>query len=522
MKTIPNAGLSSFFFIAVLIVVSNACNSKRVIDFPPSDLTAAAIIPKPLEIVATKSSFPLDMYTAIEVDESNASLKGIAQYLAEKTLLKTGVEVPVGVTNTTKTRILIQLSSLSNDNPEAYELSIDGETIALRANTPEGAFRGVQTLRQLIPEASNNSLAENEIWVIPTGEIKDAPQYAYRSTMLDVSRHFFGAEYLKAYIDMIAYYKINTLHLHLSDDQGWRIEIKSWPKLTEIGGSTAVGGGAGGFYTQEQFKDIVAYASERYISIVPEIDMPGHTNAASVSYPFLNGNGKSLELYTGTEVGFSTFDTRKDTVYAFIDDVIRELSDISTGAFMHIGGDESDVTAEDDYIYFVNRVEDIVQKYGKRLIGWDEVANADLDATSVAHVWNSRENGNTAISKGMQVILSPANLAYLDMKYDTLTEIGYTWAGYIPVDTGYQWNPEDLYPVENVLGIEAPLWSETFDTSDGLEYLAFPRLVGYAELGWSTKENRNWEDYKRRLAEQSYFFKRMDINFYPSPLVDWK
>ncbi|MFZ9044684.1 MAG: beta-N-acetylhexosaminidase [Cyclobacteriaceae bacterium] len=512
----------AFFLLPFLLTCLFACESPRSIDFPRSDLTAAPLIPKPLMVTSTNSGFPLDKYTVIEVDETNPALVPIANYLAEKIGVKTGLDITVGASKNAKSRIAIALASTSIDNPEAYQMTIDNESIMLRANTPAGAFRGIQTIRQLIPETSNKALANNEIWVIPSGEIKDAPQYAFRSTMLDVSRHFFDAEYVKKYIDLIAYYKLNALHLHLSDDQGWRIEIKSWPKLTEVGGSSAVGGGPGGYYTQEEFKEIVSYANDRYLSIIPEIDMPGHTNAASVSYPFLNGNGKALDLYTGTDVGFSTFDTRKDTVYAFIDDVIREIAAISPSEFFHIGGDESHVTEKDDYHYFVSRLEKVVQKYGKRLIGWDEVVIADLDASSVAQVWNSQENGQTGVAKGMQLILSPAHLTYLDMKYDSLTEIGYDWAGYIPLDTGYRWNPEDLFPIENVLGIEAPLWSETFDTPGELEFLAFPRIVGYAELGWSTKENRNWEDYKVRLAEQSYYFRRTDVNFYRSPIIDWK
>jgi hexosaminidase len=311
--------------------------------------------------------------------------------------------------------------------------------------------------------------------------------------------------------------------LHLSDDQGWRIEIKSWPKLTEIGGSTEVGGESGGFYTQEDYKEIIRYAAERYMTIIPEIDMPGHTNAASVSYPFLNGNGKTPKLYEGMNVGFSTFDTHKDTVYAFIDDVVREISAITPGPYFHVGGDESHVTKKSDYIYFINKVEKIVQKHGKRMIGWDEVAIADVDATSISQWWASEENAKKAVDKGMKIIVSPAKKAYLDMEYDTLSKFGLHWAAYIPVDTAYIWTPEEYgIPLENILGVEAPLWSETISNIDELEYLAFPRIIGYSELSWSIKENRNWEDYKVRLADQAPFLDRMDVKYYPSALIDWK
>ena len=352
----------------------------------------------------------------------------------------------------------------------------------------------------------------------------DNPVFEYRGSMLDVARHFFNVDDIKKYIDLLAYYKYNVLHLHLSDDQGWRIEIKSWPKLTEIGGSTEVGGEAGGFYTQDEYKEIVNYAADYHMLIVPEIDMPGHTNAASVSYPFLNGNGKKVELYEGTHVGFSTFDTRKDTVYAFIDDVVREISDITPGPYFHMGGDESHVTSKKDYIYFVEKVEKIVQKYGKRMIGWDEVASANVDSTSISQFWSSKENADKAIKRGMKIIMSPAKKAYLDMQYDTLSKHGLHWAAYIPVDSAYIWNPEQYegVPMENILGIEAPLWSETISNIDELEYLAFPRAIGYSELGWTTKENRDWENFKVRLANQAPFLDRMNVKYYPSPIIDWK
>ena len=312
--------------------------------------------------------------------------------------------------------------------------------------------------------------------------------------------------------------------MHLSDDQGWRIEIKSWPKLTEIGGSTEVGGEAGGFFTQEDYKEIVAYAAKHYMTIIPEIDMPGHTNAASVSYPFLNGNGKTPKLYEGTRVGFSTFDTGKDTVYAFIDDVVREISAITPGPYFHIGGDESHVTKKKDFIYFVEKVEKIVQKYDKIMIGWDEIASANIDSTSISQYWSNGKNAEKAIKKGMKVILSPAKKAYLDMQYDTLSKLGLHWAAYIPVDSAYVWTPEEYegIPMENILGVEAPLWSETISNIDELEYLAFPRVIGYSELSWSIKENRDWENFKVRLANQAPYLDRMDVKYYASPLIDWK
>ena len=513
---------------ATFLVIACSRQKSEPINFPPTDLSAEAMIPKPLEISASGGAFGLDQYSTIITQEGMDGFARAGGFLAEKIREKTGLHLQLNPKEEAKgERNIFILKAVDSawQGEEAYRLHISADSVLLTAGTAEAAFRGIQTIRQLIPDNSIDTLAPQPLWPIPSGKIKDRPNFSYRGSMLDVSRHFFSVEDVKKYIDLLAYYKINVLHLHLTDDQGWRIEIKSWPKLTEIGGSTEVGGEAGGFYTQDEYKDLVAYAAERHMTIVPEVDMPGHTNAASVSYPFLNGNGKTPKLYEGTQVGFSTFDTRKDTVYIFIDDVVREISAISPGPYFHIGGDESHVTKKDDYIYFVNRVEKIVQKYGKRMIGWDEIATADVDSTSIAQFWASEENAKMAVEKGMQVILSPAKKAYLDMQYDSLSKHGLHWAAYIPVDTAYVWNPENYsqgIPVEQILGVEAPLWSETISNIDELEYLAFPRVIGYSELSWSTEENRNWDDYKDRLARQAPFLDRMNVKYYPSELIDWE
>ncbi len=509
------------------IVACTAEKKKRSLNFPTTDLAKEDLVPMPMKIIATNNGFALDQFAAIYTSPNNGEYEEVGKFLAEKIKTKTDLDVQVNVEEIPNREGVIyinQSDSLELSVPEAYQLYITPDSVILNSNTASGAFRGVQTLRQLIPEMSNDTLADYPIWTIPTGKITDNPVFKYRGSMLDVARHFFNVADVKKYIDILAYYKYNALHLHLSDDQGWRIEIKSWPKLTEIGGSTEVGGESGGYFSQEDYKEIVDYAAEHYITIVPEIDMPGHTNAASVSYPFLNGNGKKVELYEGTNVGFSTFDTRKDTVYAFIDDVIREISAITPGPYFHIGGDESHVTKKKDYIYFMDKVMEIVKKYDKTPIGWDELATANVDSTSVAQFWGSKENADMAVEKGMKVIMSPAKKAYLDMQYDTLSKHGLHWAAYIPVDSAYIWNPEKYegIPLKNILGIEAPLWSETISNIDELEYLAFPRAIGFSELGWSTEENRDWENFKVRLGNQAPYLDRMNVKYYPSPRIDWK
>jgi hexosaminidase len=510
------------------IILSAGCEApQKEILMPETDLTTENLIPKPSSMIATNSGFRLDQYTRIETSPNNTSLQEVATYLTDKIAEKTGLRLDSNSQEEQTNDGVIYIFQKEDKqwpNDEAYMLSIKKDSLILEAPTAKAAFRGVQTIRQLIPEISNDTLSEHSIWPIPTGIIEDHPNFEYRGSMLDVARHFFSVEDVKKYIELLAYYKINVLHLHLSDDQGWRIEIKSWPKLTEIGGSTEVGGEAGGFFTQEEYKEIVAYAEARHMMIVPEIDMPGHTNAASVSYPFLDGTGKTPQLYQGTRVGFSTFATRKDTVYSFIDDVVREISAISPGPYFHIGGDESHATKKADYLYFVKRVEKIVQKHGKKMIGWDEVAQADVDSTSIAQFWDSERNAKMALKKGMKVILSPAKKTYLDMQYDTLSKHGLHWAAYIPVDTAYVWTPEtyvDQIPKDMILGVEAPLWSETISNIEELEYLAFPRIIGYSELSWSLEENRDWENFRVRLANQTPFLDMMNVKYYASPRIDW-
>ncbi|HEA30238.1 MAG TPA: beta-N-acetylhexosaminidase [Leeuwenhoekiella sp.] len=518
-----------FLLLAVATLVILSCQQEkepRVLNLPKTDLTQADFIPKPVQVTATKTAFPLDKYTAVYTLKDSTEFGEVGKLLAEKIKEISRLDIPVNEdTPDQESVIYIKRSdSLPMKNKEGYQLKIGKDSIILSAASAAGAFRGVQTLRQLIPEKANDTITEYPIWPIPTGTISDAPLFAYRGAMLDVARHFFTVDEVKKYIDLLTYYKYNTLHLHLTDDQGWRIEIKSWPKLTEVAGVTEVGDAPGGFYTQEDYKEIVAYAAKNYMTIVPEVDMPGHTNAASVAYPFLNGNGKTPQLYKGTKVGFSTFDTRKDSVYKFIDDVVREISAITPGPYFHMGGDESHATKKDDYIYFVNKVEKIVQKYDKTMVGWDEVATADVDSTSIAQFWASAENAERAVAKNMKIIMSPAKKAYLDMKYDLKSEYGLNWAGYVPVDTAYIWKPEayEGIPLKNILGIEAPLWSETVSDISEVEYLAFPRAIGYAELNWSKPENRDWKNYKVRLGNQAPFLERMKVNYYPSPLIEWK
>lgn len=490
----------------------------------PTDLTTTVFIPKPISVEATNKAFLFDKELNIYIEKKNEQLKSTGQYLANQISQSIGVTCSSNISDEIPIKsIVLSLSDELDLGAEGYELAITKKQIMVFANQPTGIFYGAQTLLQLLN--AENKKSEKGQTVLPTGIIRDAPSYAHRGSMLDVCRHFFSVKDVKRYIDFLAAFKMNVLHLHLTEDQGWRIEIKKWPKLTEIGGSTEVGGGEGGFFTQEQYKEIVQYAADRHIMIIPEIDMPGHTNAALASYAELNCDGKATKLYTGTEVGFSSLCTDKEITYQFIDDVIGELAAMTPGPYIHIGGDETHVTKEKDFIKFIDRVKGIVESHGKKMIGWDETAQAGLDKNAMVQLWASPKYAKMAAEKNAQIIMSPATKAYLDMQYDSTTKLGLHWAAYIEVDSAYIWEPSEFIKginKENIIGVEAPLWTETITNMDELEYMVFPRLLGIAEIGWTPAELRNWEEYKIRLAKFGNRLEAMEIDYYKSKLVEWE
>jgi len=350
--------------------------------------------------------------------------------------------------------------------------------------------------------------------VIPKGA--ERPRYEWRGVMLDVARHFFSVADVERFVDLIARYGLNRLHLHLTDDQGWRIEIRSWPRLAEVGGAGAVGGGPGGRYTQDQYAELVAFCAERGVVVVPEIDLPGHVNAALVAYPELAPAGYTPAPYTGTDVGFSSLDVTSEPTYGFVDDVVREVAALTPGPYFHIGGDEAAATAPADYVRFVERAAEIVLRHGKRLVGWEEIAHAKLPPGTIVQHWKDAELAARAVDQGAELVMSPARRTYLDMKYDATTELGTVWAGYVGVRDAYEWDPGD-----DVLGVEAALWSETLASIADVEYMAFPRLLATAEVASVSAEERDWEDFRARLAEHGPQLEALGVNFFRAPEVHW-
>jgi hexosaminidase len=488
------------------------------------------IIPLPRIVEPADGTFTITAETSIIVAPGDERAAWVARYLADVIGLSAGPQPPrVLVQDTPAARDAIALElDPSIPGAEAYELKSSPDGVRIRAGQPAGLFYGVQSFRQTLPafvEFAAVRPDESRPVLAAAGRVADEPRFPWRGAMLDVARHFLSVDEVKRYVDLMAIHKLNRLHLHLADDQGWRIEIRSWPNLAAHGGSTEVGGGAGGFYTHAQYSELVRYAAERFITIVPEIDMPGHTNAALASYAELNCDGIAPPPYTGIEVGFSALCLDKEITYTFIDDVVREIAAITPGPWFHIGGDEVKTLAPERYARFIERVQTIVQSHGKQVIGWDEIAAATLHPTSIVQHWQPKASPAPAAAKGARLILSIASRTYLDMKYDSTTPLGLMWAGLVSLRSAYDWEPVELAapaPESALLGVEAPLWSETVKGIRDVEFLAFPRLVAIAEVGWSPGKSRDWESFKERLGAHGARLAALGVNFYRSPDVPWK
>ncbi len=538
---------SSFAALAVAFTLAACARSAEIVETPQEPVAETApapeqepvvapvhtIIPAPAQVdLSTTGVFTLTEATQIVVDAGDAEGRRIGEILARL----------IGNTEDTTPEVIdaglegqgphIRITRGGPAQEAAYELDITPDGATLRARTASGLFYGVQTIRQLLPAYVEYTAAYLNPLTMPAGRIVDAPRFEWRGAMLDVTRHFFAPEDVKRYIDHLAMYKMNRLHLHLSDDQGWRIEIPSRPRLTEIGASTQVGGGEGGYYSREDWMDLVNYAEERFVTLVPEIDMPGHTNAALASYAELNCDGIAPELYTGTEVGFSYLCVEKEETYAFVDDIVREIAEVTPGPVFHFGGDEVHELTPEQYATFMQRAQQIVHDHGKIVMGWDEIAEVELDLIegSIVQVWRPQTEATAravanAVARGARLVLSPADRIYIDQKYDESTVLGLSWAGLSSVRNAYEWEPSEFIqgvPESAILGVEAPMWAESLGKIADVEFMAFPRLAGVAEIGWSRSSDRSWEEYRHRLGAHGARWTALGINFYHAPEVPWQ
>jgi hexosaminidase len=490
------------------------------------------VVPVPAEVEADPGdSFQITQTTRIAVVPGSTGAATVGRYLRDILRPATGYALPVTQADGFGPNTIQLL--LSGADPrvgqEGYDLDVTADGVVLSAQTAAGLFAGIQTLRQVLPPTIEADDRQPGPWVVPGGSIVDFPRFAYRGAHLDVARHFFTVDEVKQYIDELALYKINTLHLHLTDDQGWRIQINSWPRLTTFGGEFEVGGTPGGYYTQADYSEIVAYAQSRFVTVIPEIDMPGHTNAALASYAELNCDGVAPPRRFDIDVGYSSLCVDLELTYQFVDDVIREVAALTPAPYIHIGGDEAHTLPVEGYIQFMDRAQAIVRSHGKLPIGWHQILQAPAAGT-VAQYWfpgSDAPDVAAAAAAGTRIIMSPADHTYLDMKYapgQPAPDIGLQWAGFIEVQDAYGWDPGTFVngvSESSVWGPEAPLWSETLLDLSYIELMAFPRLPAIAELGWSPWSTHDWEDFRARLALQGPRWEVMGINFYRSPQIAW-
>lgn len=472
----------------------------------------ADIVPAPVRAQgAAGPNWTLTADTRIRTAPEAAA---IGDYLAQLLRPATGFPIPVRPgTSGAESDITLVLDpgtpDAGRDGPEGYRLDIRATGVTARAAHPAGLFHAVQTLRQLLPAEIDSPRPVDSVWAVPAGTVEDRPRYAYRGLSLDIARHYFTPAEVRRFVDHLARYKFNHLHLHLTDDQGWRIAVDGWPRLTEVGAATQVGGGPGGFWTQDDYRAVVAYAAARHVTVVPEIDMPGHTNAALVAYPELGCDGRTYKPYTGTRVGFSELCVESDRTYQFVDDVVRQIAALTPGPYLHIGGDEAHTLSAGRYKAFMDRAQQIVVKHGKKVMAWHQLAPAGPVPGAVVEYWNQGKNDAAevvaAARAGAKVVLAPADHVYLDMKYAGGEALGLNWAGTVDVEKSYRWEPATHLPglpEESVLGVEAALWGETLRSVSDAEYLIFPRLLGVAEAAWSPREARVWEAFRTRWAAQ--------------------
>ncbi|WP_406041957.1 beta-N-acetylhexosaminidase [Micromonospora sp. NBC_00898] len=516
---------------------------------PPAPVRLADVIPAPERVAPDPTAdFVLPADAAIRVSLDPAA-RDVAEQLAEQLRPATGYLVPVTDLAEPRTRDLLVLTVAGAAAPaategatglgaaevgggaalgdEGYRLDVADGGVRITAATAAGLFHGVQTLRQLLPTAIESPTPVAERWVVPGGLIVDRPRFPYRGAMLDVARHFFGVADVLRVIDHLARYKLNHLHLHLTDDQGWRIAVDSWPRLATVGGTTEVGGGPGGWYTAADYRRIVRYAARRHVTVVPEVDLPGHTNAALVAYPELAPGKIPPPPYTGTEVGFSYLDPADERTYDFVADVLGEVAALTPGPWLHIGGDEAFKVKGAAYTGFVERAQRIVAGLGKTVVGWHQLAPAAHLDGRVLQWWGT--NGDdpdiaAAVRRGARLILSPGNHAYLDMKYAPDTPIGHDWAGLIDVRKAYDWDPGTHLtgvPAAAVLGVEAPLWTESVTSLAEIEFMLLPRLPAIAELAWSPRVTHDWAGFRDRLAGHGLRWDLAAIAFHHSPEIPW-
>lgn len=495
------------------------------------------VIPLPSEITTAEGApFMLTSATKIVFPEGNEKMQCNAEFLAEFLQTSTGIKPAITTATSDKNAIILMVGGIQNDNTEAYQLVVTENIIVIDAVNEAGVFYGIQTLRKATPIGNNISVSYAPV------VINDAPRFGYRGMHLDIARHFQSVDFIKKYIDLLALHNVNKFHWHLTEDQGWRIEIKKYPRLTEIGSQrkeTVIGKNSGefdgtphgGFYTQDEIRDVVKYAQERYITVIPEIDMPGHMLAALAAYPELGCTGGPYEVEDTWGVFDDILCAGQEKTYEFVEDVLTEVMELFPSEYIHIGGDEAPKTRwetcphcqakirelglKDDakhkkefYLqsYFTERVEKFLNAHGRKLIGWDEILEGTLAPNATVMSWRGMGGGIEAAQMGHDVIMTPTNYAYFDYYQTNVTEdeplaIG----GYLPLEVVYGFEPvPDVLTDEqkkHILGPQANLWTEYIKTADHVEYMTLPRLAAMSEVQWTQPEKKNYDGFLTRLPQ---------------------
>lgn len=536
--------LNHVLLAGVVALACSSCQTEKKADYQ--------VIPLPQEVVLTQEKpFLLNKNVSITYPEGNLLLKRNAEFLSGYIRQATGYTPPVkGLKDGETAKHAINLG-LDADiaNKEGYVLTTTSEGIQINGQTENGVFYGCQTLRKSIPAE-----AQGVDILLPAGSIKDEPRFTYRGMHLDVCRHFFPLEFIKEYIDLLALHNMNTFHWHLTDDQGWRIEIKKYPKLTEVGSKrncTVVGKARsgkydnipyGGFYTQEQAKEIVKYAQERYITVIPEVDLPGHMLAALAAYPDMGCTGGPYKVSPDWGIFEDVLCIGNEQSMQFLEDVMAEITEIFPSKLVHIGGDEAprtrwakcpkcqarikaeglktdkQHTAEDRLqSYCMTRIEKFLNSKGRQIIGWDEILEGDVAPNATVMSWRGTSGGIKAAQMGHDVIMTPNLYCYFDYlqtadSKDEPLGIG----GYVPVEKVYSLDPTAALTEEqakHILGAQANLWTEYIATTEHAEYMILPRMAALAEVQWTQPEKKDYADFTQRLPRLIKFYQRDSMNY---------
>ena len=526
-------------FFSVLAIVASSCQSNSYEDLALSQI---AIVPQPQSIETTENGTMVISSGLTIVAVKEEELK-IANYLKDY-FAEINWTVKVKEDAPSSNFISIQQKSIGSDNIEAYVLSISQKGIQIEAANGKGLFYAVQSLIQMLP-------LDGEAVKLPVMKIKDEPRFAYRGMHLDVARHFFPVEFVKKYLDMMAFYKMNNFHWHLTEDQGWRIEIKKYPKLTEVGSvrketmveknfNPYVGDGIphGGFYTQEEVKEIVAYAMERQINVIPEIEMPGHSLAALAAYPELGCTPGPFEVGTIWGVNKNIYCPSEET-FTFLENVLSEVVELFPGQYTHIGGDEAPKARwkesavaqavikreglKDEFelqSYFIRRIEKFLISKGKKLIGWDEILEGGLAPEATVMSWRGEAGGIEAAEQGHDVIMTPNSVAYFDHYQAGPEGEPLAIGGFTTLQDVYDYEPipEELSKEnqKHVLGAQANVWTEYMKTTDYVEYMVFPRMLALSETVWSQPEVKDWARFQEKLNWQMQLLDARNVNYHKS------